>query len=165
MKCDFSGYVTKNNLRCSDGRTILKDAFKNCDGKKVPLFWKHAHNDIDNVLGHMILENREDGVYGYGFFNDSEKAKQAKKRVDHGDIDAMSIWADQLVHDANRGVQYGDIKEVSLVMAGANPAARIDTVNLQHEDGSFTEIDDEAVIFNGHNIVIDNTEEDKFINL
>lgn len=161
MKCDFCGYVTKNNVRCSDGRTILKDAFKHCDGKKVPLFWRHAHDSIDNVLGHMILENREDGVFGYGFFNDSENGKKAKTRVEHGDIDAMSIWADQLVHDNNRGVQYGDIKEVSLVMAGANPEARIDAVSLQHEDGSLTELDDEAVIFNGHNIVI--KEEPAFI--
>lgn len=159
MKCDFSGYVTKNNLRCTDGRTILKDAFKHNDGKKVPLFWRHGHDDFDNVLGHMILENREDGVYGYGFFNDSEKGRQAKIRVQHGDIDAMSIWADQLIHDANRGVQYGDIKEVSLVMAGANPAARIDPISLQHEDGSYEELEDEAVIFNGHNIVIDDHDE------
>ena len=115
---DFSGYATKNDLKCSDGRTIRKNAFKDCDGQTVPLVWQHQHNDIDNVLGHALLENREDGVYCYGFFNDDEAGQKAKKRVNNGDITHMSIYANQLKQD-HGNVLHGMIREVSLVLAGA----------------------------------------------
>ena len=145
---DFSGYATKNNLRCGDGRTILKDAFKDQDGAKVPLVYQHSHDDIHNVIGHALLENREDGVYCYGFFNDSEDGQAAKERVQHGDITAMSIYANKLIQKGT-AVVHGAIREVSLVLAGANPGALIDNVAIQHSDGSITDIDDEAVIYTG----------------
>lgn len=143
VKYDFSGYATKNDLKCSDGRTIRKDAFKDCDGITVPIVWQHQHNDIDNVLGHALLENREDGVYCYGSFNESEEGKQAKIRVNNGDIKHLSIYANQLKQD-HGNVLHGVIREVSLVLAGANPGALIDYPILAH---SGEEIEDEAIIY------------------
>ena len=148
MNYDFSGYVTKNDLRCSDGRVIRRNAFKDCDGIKVPLVWAHCHDDPTNVLGHALLENREDGVYGYGKFNNTERAVSAKEAVMHGDICAMSIFANKLKQQGS-DVVHGVIREVSLVMAGANPGAYIDNLNIAHSDGSYTTSDEEAVIYHG----------------
>ena len=161
---DFSGWATKNDILCSDGRTIRKDAFKDNDGKTVPLVWNHSHNDPNNVLGHCVLENRDEGVYTYGTFNDTEQGKNAKSLVEHGDVTALSIWANKLKQ--NRGdVLHGDIKEVSLVLAGANIGACIDSV-IKHGEES----EEEAVIYSGEDIVLahadtttksENKEEDK----
>jgi phage head maturation protease len=144
-KYDFSGYATKNDIVCADGRTIRKDAFKNNDGQKVPLVWQHLHNDPTNVLGHALLENRADGVYAYCLFNETDKGKQAKMLVQHGDIVSMSIYANQLV-EKSKVVHQGAIREVSLVLSGANPGALIENVSFSHSDGSIVESDDEAVI-------------------
>ena len=145
---DFSGWATKNDILCSDGRTIRKDAFKDNDGKTVPLVWNHSHNDPNNVLGHCVLENRDEGVYTYGTFNDTEQGKNAKSLVEHGDVTALSIWANKLKQ--NRGdVLHGDIKEVSLVLAGANIGACIDSV-IKHGEES----EEEAVIYSGEDIVL-----------
>lgn len=143
VKYDFSGYATKNDLKCSDGRTIRKDAFKDCDGNVVPLVWQHQHNEPTNVLGHALLENREDGVYAYGTFNDTESGKQARSLVEHGDITHMSIYANQLKQD-HGNVLHGMIREVSLVLAGANPGALIDFPILAH---SGEQLEDEAIIY------------------
>ena len=124
MKFDFSGWATRNNLKCSDGRTILKDAFKANDGQTVPLVWNHQHNDSFNVLGHALLENRDDGVYAYCKFNDTEAGKNAKLLVEHGDVSALSIYANQLKQQGGN-VHHGEIREVSLVLAGANPGATV----------------------------------------
>ena len=149
-KYDFSGYATKNDLTCSDGRIIRQDAFKDCDGLTVPLVWMHNHNDPDNVLGHCLLENRPDGVYTYGFFNDTDKGRNAKEQVRHKDIDSLSIWANHLKQSGNSdgsvNVVHGDIKEVSLVLSGANPGAMIDTVILEH---SGEESEDDLIIYSG----------------
>lgn len=145
MKYDFSGYATKNDLKCTDGRTIRKNAFKENDGAIVPLVWQHMHNDPSNVLGHARLENREDGVYCYGSLNDSPAGKNAKELLRHGDITSMSIWANQLVQKGS-DVIHGVIKEVSLVLSGANPGAVIDNLTISHADGSMTDLDDEAFI-------------------
>lgn len=147
MKADFSGYASKSGLKCSDGRTILAHAFKEQDGTKVPLVWQHMHNEPENVLGHAYLENREDGVYAYGFFNDEPQAQIAKGLVKHGDIEALSIYANRLVQKG-ADVLHGSIREVSLVLAGANPGAFIDNVNIAHSDG-YEEMDDEAIIYTG----------------
>ncbi len=143
---DFSGYVTKANVRCSDGLTIAPDAFKANDGKKVPLVWGHDHKSIDNVIGHCYLENRDDGVYGYGVFNDSKNGQMAKLLVQHGDIDSMSVYANQL-NKTGGYVNRGNIREVSLVLAGANPKAFIDEV-LAHGE----QIENEAVMYFGEDI-------------
>ena len=137
-KYDFSGWATKSNIPCSDGRTILKDAFKSNDGQTVPLVWNHQHNEAYNVLGHALLENRDEGVYAYCSFNDSESGKNAKLLVEHGDISALSIYANQLKQEGNN-VLHGAIREVSLVLAGANPGAFIDSV-LSHGEESEDEI-------------------------
>lgn len=131
---DFSGWATKNDLRCSDGRTIRKNAFVDCDGKSVPLVWNHRHNDPSNTLGHAMLENREDGVYAYCSFNNSEYGKTAKELVRHGDIKSLSIYANQL-KQVGGDVIHGMIREVSLVLAGANPGATIDFIT-HSEDGT-----------------------------
>lgn len=154
MKFDFSGYATKNDLKCSDGRVIRKDAFKHNDGGRVPLVWQHMHNDPANVLGHAILENREDGVYAYGIFNDTEAGLNAKELVKHGDISSLSIFANNLSQKGN-DVLHGNIREVSLVMAGANPGAFIDNLTFQHSDGSVETDDTEALIYTGENISLD----------
>ena len=158
MESDFSGYVTKAGLRCSDGRTIMPDAFKHQDTMKVPLVWQHGHTDPENVLGHVLLENRNDGVYGYGFFNSTQKAKHAAALLEHGDINMLSIWANQLIERAKR-VTHGAIKEVSLVLAGANPGALIDNVTIRHADGDEETLGDEAVIYTGIPIAHDDTTE------
>lgn len=145
MKVDFSGYVTKNDIKCTDGRTIKKDAFKHNDGMTVPMVWQHCVNDPDNILGKMFLENRDDGVYGYGVFNNSAKAKSARELVRHGDIDSMSIHANKLV-ERNGEVYHGDIIEVSLVTRGANSGAKIENVSIAHGDGTYSDIEDEAVV-------------------
>ena len=138
---DFSGWATRANVRCSDGRTIKNDAFKDCDGSIVPLVWNHQHNDPNNILGHALLKNRGDGVYAYCSFNDSDSGKSAKLLVEHGDISALSILANQLVQKGS-DVIHGVIREVSLVLAGANPKAFIDEI-VCHSDNTV----ETAVIF------------------
>ena len=145
-KFDFSGWATRNNLKCSDGRTILRDAFKGNDGQTVPLVWNHQHNEPFNVLGHALLENRADGVYAYCTFNDTEQGRNAKLLVEHGDVSALSIFANQLKQQG-ANVLHGAIREVSLVLAGANPGAFIDSV-LSHG----VESDEEAIIYTGEPI-------------
>ena len=124
LKYDFSGWATRNDLVCSDGRTIRRDAFAHCDGKTVPLVWNHQHDDPTNILGHALLENREDGVYAYCTFNETAAGKAAKLIVQHGDVDSLSIYANGLKQQGGN-VMHGDIKELSLVVAGANPGAFI----------------------------------------
>lgn len=155
-KYDFSGYATKNDLLCSDGRVICKDAFKDNDGTKVPLVWQHVHDNPMNVIGHAVLENRNDGVYAYGYFNDTDNAKQAKALVQHGDITSLSIYANKLTQDG-RNVTHGTIREVSLVYAGANPGAMIDSLGFTHSDGSFEETD-EAIIYTGEDLAMNEIE-------
>lgn len=152
---DFSGWATKVDLQCSDGRIIRKDAFKVNDGTVVPLLWNHEHNNVHNVLGHALLENRPEGVYAYGTFNDSESGKQARLLVQNGDIDAISIWANGLKTDG-KSVVHGAIKEISLVVAGANPGAFIDQV-LAHSMGA----EDEAQIYTGEQIEIYHSAEEE----
>lgn len=132
-KYDFSGWATKANLRCADGKTILRDAFADQDGTEVPLVWNHQHDTPENVLGHALLENRKDGVYAYCTFNDNETGKIARGLVQHGDVTSLSIWANKLKQDVNNNVLHGAIREVSLVLAGANPGANIDYI-LEHGD-------------------------------
>lgn len=148
MKFDFSGWATKNDLTCSDGRTIKHNAFKENDGQRVPLVWQHGHNAVDNVLGHALLENRNEGVYAYCAFNDTPGAENAKELVKHGDVKALSIYANRL-DQRGADVIHGNIVEVSMVLSGANPGALIDNVALEHSDGSWTESEDEAVIYSG----------------
>ena len=151
---DFSGWATRNNLKCSDGRVILRDAFKNDDGQKRPLVWMHQHNDPANVLGHAILENREEGVYAYCTFNDTEQGRNAKQLVEHGDVTALSIFANQL-QQKGYSVVHGAIREVSLVLAGANPGAYIESV-IKHDDGD----DEEGVIYTGEKIELYHEDQD-----
>ena len=146
---DFCGWATKNNLRCSDGRTIMKDAFKHMDGKVVPLVWNHKHDGVIDVLGHALLENRDEGVYAYGTFNDTESGQTAKLLVQHGDVDALSIYANNLKQNMSN-VIHGDIREVSLVLAGANPGAFIESV-IKHGEES----EEEARIFTGEYISLE----------
>ena len=153
-KYDFSGWATKNDLQCSDGRIIRKDAFKHCDGMTVPLVWNHNHDDPYRVVGNARLENRNEGVYAYGTFNDTDLGKTAKVYVQHGDITQLSIYANQLKQQGPN-VLHGAIREVSLVLAGANPGACIETV-LQHGE----EVDDEGVIYTGEDITLSHSEEE-----
>lgn len=153
MKYDFSGYATKNDMMCSDGRIIRKDAFKDDDGRTVPIVWNHQHNDPANVLGHALLKNCEDGVRTYGVFNDSESGRMAKMLVEHGDISALSIYANQLKQQGS-SVLHGAIREVSLVLAGANPGAYIDQI-IEHGEES----DDKAIIYTGENISLYHADE------
>lgn len=164
MGYDFSGYATRNNIRCSDGRTILKDAFADQDGQKVPLVYQHNHSDIDNVLGHAVLENRKDGVYCYGTFNDTPMGRDAKELVKHGDITALSIYANHLT-ERNKNVMHGNIREVSLVLAGANPGAYIDNVTIKHSDGAVDLLDDEAVIYSGEEISLEHGDDESEDNM
>ena len=150
---DFSGWCTKANLRCSDGRIILKDAFKNDDGRNVPLVWNHQHNEVENVLGHAMLENRDEGVYAYCKFNDTESGKNAKLLVEHGDISSLSIFAHQLKQQGSN-VLHGAIREVSLVLAGANPGAFIDSI-IKHGEES----DEEAIIYTGEDISLSHADD------
>lgn len=154
-KFDFSGWATRNNLRCSDGRVIMKDAFKDNNGQKVPLVWNHQHNEPYNVLGHALLENRDEGVYAYCTFNNTDSGKQAKLLVEHGDISSLSIYANQLRQQGSN-VLHGAIREVSLVLAGANPGAFIDSV-LKHGESS----EEEAIIYTGENIDLYHADEDE----
>lgn len=154
-KFNFSGWATRANLKCSDGRTILKDAFKDDDGRIVPLVWNHQHNNPENILGHALLENRDDGVYAYCVFNDTPAGKNAKLLVEHGDVSALSIFANGLKQRGSE-VIHGIIREVSLVLAGANPGAFIDSV-LSHSDGS----DEEAIIYTGEELSLYHASDDK----
>lgn len=155
MKYDFSGWATKNNLKCSDGRTIMKDAFKENDGQVVPLVWNHQHNDVFNVLGHALLKNKDEGTYAYCSFNGTESGQQAKALVDSGDVVSLSIYANQL-KERNGQVFHGNIKEVSLVLAGANPGAVITNVIKHGED-----VEDEAFIVTGENIELFHSDDKK----
>lgn len=149
MEPDFSGWATKANLKCSDGRTIMPDAFKHMDGQQVPLVYQHGHNNLSNVLGYAILKHTAEGVRADGYFNETENGKTAREFVKHGDIKHLSIYANNLQEQAVKRVMHGDIKEVSLVLAGANPGAKIDAVNIRHSDGSYDELEDEAIITTG----------------
>ena len=156
---DFSGWATRNDLKCSDGRTIRKDAFIECDGKVVPLVWNHLHNDPTNVLGHALLENREEGVYTYCTFNDTPAGKNAKELVTHGDVTSLSIYANRLKQNGG-DVLHGVIREVSLVLAGANPGASIDAI-LEHGEYGDEYSDEEAIIYTGEDIAFDGKEQVK----
>lgn len=155
---DFCGWASRNNMLCSDGRTIDRDAFKGNDGQTVPLVWNHQHNDPNNVLGHALLENRPEGVFAYCAFNDTESGVTARKLVDHGDVKGMSIYANKLKHTNGRHVIHGDIREVSLVLAGANPGAFITSV-IQHSDGSYGDSEDEMIVSFGDEISLEHAEE------
>lgn len=152
---DFSGWATRNDLQCADGRVIRRDAFKDCDGIKVPLVWNHDHATATNVLGHALLENRKDGVYTYGWFNETEKGQIAKELVNHGDITQLSIYANKL-KQVGHDVVHGAIREVSLVLAGANPGAKIEETMVHSEDSEFG---DEGVIYTGEPIQLYHSEE------
>lgn len=155
-KYDFSGWATKNNIRCSDGRTIKPDAFAEQDGSTVPLVWNHNHVDADNVLGHAILENRGQGVYAYCYLNNTEQGNNARELVSHGDICALSIFANQLKQNGG-DVIHGSIREVSLVLAGANPGAKIENVMSHGEN-----CDEEAIIYNNNDTLdLQHSEENK----
>lgn len=157
---DFSGWATRANMRCSDGRTILRDAFKHNDGRKVPLVWNHRHDDPVNVLGHAVLENRNEGVYAYCTFNDTENGQLAKVLVQHGDISALSIYANQLRQQGGN-VMHGEIREVSLVHAGANPGAFIESVIKHSDDGDPYVVEDEADIYTGEYFTLYHSDENK----
>lgn len=159
-KFDFSGWATRNNVKCSDGRTIMRDAFKHNDGQKVPLVWNHQHNDPLNVLGHALLENREEGVYAYCTFNDTESGQQAKMLVQHGDVNQLSIYANQL-KQMGGNVLHGAIREVSLVLAGANPKAFIDSIITHSADGEAVVSEDEAIIYTGEDLELSHAEDEK----
>lgn len=144
-KPDFSGYATMNNILCTDGRTIMPDAFKHQDKLRVPLMWNHKHDEPENVLGHAILENRKNGVYCYGYFNESSAAEAVRHAVKHGDVDSLSIYANGL-QQRNKNVLHGNIKEVSLVLAGANEGAKIENVYIKHSDDNYEVLEDEGII-------------------
>lgn len=157
-KPDFTGYATKVGLVCTDGRTIMPDAFKHQDGTKVPLVWQHSHDDPENVLGHVILTNRDDGVHVRAYFNKSKRAAAAKEAIEHEDINQMSIWANKLTERAKQ-VLHGTIREVSLVLAGANPGALIDNVTIAHSDGSEDVLEDTIIVYTGELIHTDGGDE------
>lgn len=157
---DFSGWATRANLRCSDGRTIMKDAFKHNDGRIVPLVWNHQHDEPYNVLGHALLENREEGIYAYGTFNDTENGQLAKTLVQHGDVSALSIYANQLKQQGGN-VMHGEIREVSLVHAGANPGAFIEAVMAHSADGESIALEDEGYIYTGETFTLYHADEHK----
>ena len=153
---DFTGWATRNDIKCSDGRIIRHNAFADCDGKTVPLVWNHQHNSPDNVVGHALLENRDEGVYTYGFVNETPMGQVAKEQLKHGDITQLSIYANQL-KQRGADVIHGMIREVSLVLAGANPGAFIDSVFLAHsEDEEF-----EATIYTGEDITLSHSEDEQ----
>ena len=152
---DFSGWATRNDLKCSDGRTIRKDAFKDNNGQKVPLVWNHQHNEPFNVLGHALLENRDEGVYAYCAFNDTEAGQNAKRLVEHGDVSALSIYANQLKQHGG-DVIHGSIREVSLVLAGANPGAFIDSIICHGEES-----EEEAIIYTGEDISLSHSDNEE----
>ena len=150
--CDFSGWATRANMKCSDGRTIMKDAFIDCDGSTVPLVWNHQHNEPFNVLGHALLKNMDEGVYAYCKFNDSESGKMGKEMVRNGDVNQLSIYANQLKQQGPN-VIHGNIREVSLVLAGANPGAFIDSESIKHGEGS----EEEGIIYTGEYISLEHS--------
>lgn len=159
---DFSGWATRNDLQCSDGRTIRKDAFKGNDGMTVPLVWNHEHNDPNAVLGHAMLENRDDGVYAYGTFNDTEQGKHAKKLLQNGDVRSLSIWANQL-KQIGGDVMHGNIRELSLVLSGANPGAYVDFVMAHsddEEDTLYASYDENLMIWHSDQPPVDNKKGD-----
>ena len=151
---DFAGWATVNNVKCSDGRTIRKNAFIDNDGEQVPLVFQHQHNDPENVLGHCLLENRDEGVYCYGWFNMNPKAQATKESLGNGDLDALSIYANQLVQHGG-DVVHGQIREVSIVLTGANKMARIENLTFAHSDGTYDTDDEEALIFPGEGSVVE----------
>ena len=151
---DFSGWATRNDLKCSDGRTIRRDAFKHNDGAVVPLVWNHNHNSSDQVLGHALLENRPEGVYAYGYLNDTENAQNVKLMIQHGDVKSLSIYANHLKQDGGN-VLHGDIRELSLVLAGANPGAFIDHV-MMHGDDS----EDGVIISTGEDLILEHSDKE-----
>ena len=153
-KFDFSGWATRANIRCSDGRTIMKDAFKHMDGKTVPLVWNHQHNDPNEVLGHALLESKDGDIYAYGKFNDTEAGRTAKLLVQHGDVNQLSIYANKLKQQMSN-VLHGEIREVSLVLAGANPGAFIESI-LSHGEES----DEEAIIYTGEDFYLSHASDD-----
>ena len=169
MKADFSGYATKAGIKCSDGRTILPDAFKHQDKARVPLVWQHGHTDPENVLGHAILENRDAshpdgaGVYTYAFFNNSVKGQHAKGLVEHKDITMLSIWANQLIERAGN-VIHGAIREISLVLSGANPGALIENVTIHHSDGDDITLNDEVIIYTGVELEVEHSSDENASN-
>lgn len=162
VNVDFAGYATRNDIKCKDGLTIRHGAFAHNDRKIVPLVWQHLHNDPGNVIGKGYLEHRDDGMYLYGTLNNTEKGRNAKELLAHGDIDHMSIYATDVI-EKNGNVMHGDIKEVSLVISAANPGAVIEHVSIAHGDGSYTDLPDEIVIrhsgeidsFDGGGMIID----------
>lgn len=157
MEYDFCGWATRNNLRCGDGRIIRKDAFKGNDGKRVPLVWNHQHNNPSSTLGHAILENRDEGVYAYCSFNNTPAAQDAKECVEHGDVSSLSIWANNL-DQRGPDVVHGVIREVSLVLAGANPGAFVESVMAHGEP--MGEDDDEGILYTGFDLYLEHAEED-----
>lgn len=161
---DFSGWATKANLKCSDGRTIMPDAFQHQDGMWAPLVWAHVHNDPENILGKVYLEHRDEGVYCYAYFNETAKAQSAKQLVEHGDVVSLSIYANRLV-EKGKNVIHGMIREVSLVLSGANPGALIDNVRVRHaDDDGYDILEDEAIIYSGLELEhadLDSDEEDE----
>ena len=159
VNCDFSGWATRNDLVCGDGRVIKKDAFKDNDGKTVSLVWNHEHDDPNAVLGHAVLENRDEGVYAYCTFNDTENGQAAKKLVQHGDVSSLSIWANKLKQNG-RDVVHGQIRELSLVLAGANPGAYIDFV-MAHSDDENEDTTSELYAGYNENIIIHSAESAK----
>lgn len=161
IEADFGGWATKTGLKCTDGRTIMRGAFEHMHHEQVPLVWQHVHSNAENVLGHGILENRDEGTYVYGFFNKTTQGQNAKALVQHKDVNSLSIYANGLV-EKEKNVVHGNIREVSLVLAGANPGAKIEYVNLQHADGSNELLEDEAKITTGLALehALDEDEED-----
>lgn len=159
---DFSGWATRNDLKCSDGRTIRRDAFKGNDGAIVPLVWNHEHNDPNAVLGHAMLENRDDGVYAYGTFNDTEQGQHAKKLLQNGDVRSLSIWANQL-KQIGGDVMHGNIRELSLVLSGANPGAYVDFVMAHsddEEDTLYASYDENIMLWHSDQPPVDNKKGD-----
>lgn len=154
---DFSGWVTVNNVLCSDGRTIMPDAFAHNDGMEVPLVWNHQHNDVFNILGKVLLENKTKGVYGYGYLNDTVQGQNAREQLQHGDIKRLSIYANHLKQNGGN-VTYGDIKEVSLVVGGANPGAFIDSVTLAH---SADNPEEEGIVYTDETLELFHADDDK----
>jgi len=151
MEPDFSGWATKANLKCSDGRTIMPGAFQHMDGHQVPLVYQHGHRDVNNILGYAVLKYMPEGMRADGYFNDTAAGKNAKELVKHGDLKSLSIFANNL-QESGKNVTHGNIREVSLVLAGANPGAMIDQVNIKHADGTVYELEDEVVIYTGENL-------------
>lgn len=158
---DFSGWATRNDILCSDGRTIRRNAFIGNDGETVPLVWNHKHGEPNNVLGHALLENREDGVYCYGSFNPTAEGQRAKTLVQHGDITKLSIFANGLRQTPDKSVVHGNIREVSLVLAGANIGAYIETLDVMHSDDPYNDEEYEAVIFSGEDISLNHSDDDE----